>query len=149
MNSQCLKTCEVCQEPFEADRRVGERQRVCKRLSCQQERKRRAQKGWLAKNPGYFKGRYPDLKVWLDAHPGYLKKYRQRKQQLAIQPSRDIQDELSPKKNNHTMFTTPETVDIQDEITVKITMRRVDFHALAPVIYKTSEPPVFQRVDSP
>ena len=67
------KACAVCQAAFTPDRRVGESQLVCSKLSCQQERKRRAQKHWLINNPGYFKERYSYVKSWLDAHPGYLK----------------------------------------------------------------------------
>jgi len=123
---QLIKTCEVCGQRFEVDRRVGERQRVCKQLACQQQRKRRAQAKWLAANHGYFKGRYPYLKTWLAAHPGYLKQYRQRKKK----PSRAIQDELTPYKNNMAKPVAREIDDIQDEITVKITMCKVDFKTL-------------------
>lgn len=48
------RRCEVCQELFSADRRVGNRQRVCGRESCQRERRRRTQAAWRQRNPDYF-----------------------------------------------------------------------------------------------
>jgi len=62
MENSHFKICEICHKEFKPDYRVVDRQRVCDRLACQQERKRRAQQAWLKKNPGYFKGRYPQLK---------------------------------------------------------------------------------------
>lgn len=139
---QITKPCAVCQEPFIADVRVGDRQLVCQRLSCQQERKRRAQKRWVANNPGYFCGRYPYLQAWLAAHPGYLKQYRARQKALEGKRASDIQDELTYSKN--CMLTAlNNTLDIQDEITSKITTSNKQLKALASLIYKTSEFAVF------
>ena len=136
------KACAVCQAPFTPDRRVGESQLVCSKLSCQQERKRRAQKHWLANNPGYFKGRYSYVKSWLNAHPGYLKEYRARKRAVMPGANSDIQDELTCMKNN--MLTAlHNTLDIQDEISSKITISKRQIRQLASVIYKTSELYVF------
>ena len=58
--------CEVCDREFVPDPRVKDRQRVCQRLSCQLERKRRAQRAWVARNPGYFKQYYQDQKAKRD-----------------------------------------------------------------------------------
>ena len=105
------KRCEVCHVLFRPDRRVGYRQRVCRKLSCQKERKRRSQAAWLKRNPGYFRDRYANTKLWLNAHPGYLRTYRQsqrRNRRLS-----DIQDELSLDKS----IPVSALHDIQDELT--------------------------------
>ena len=136
------KVCAVCQAPFTPDRRVGESQLVCSKLSCQQERKRRAQKRWLANNPGYFKGRYPYVKSWLDAHPGYLKKYRARQKAVAPGANFDIQDEITSRKD-YMLLALHNTLDIQDEISSKITISKRQIRQLASVIYKTSELYIF------
>lgn len=109
-----LKTCEVCRADFTPEARVAQRQRVCRKLSCQQERKRRAQQCWVANNPGYFKGRYVNLKEWLARHPGYLANYRRARMTAA---RRDIQDELSAYESKSTFARR----DIQDELSAKIT----------------------------
>ena len=104
------KCCEICNDSFTPDPRVGDRQHVCSKLSCQQERKRRSQAAWLSRNPSYFKGRYPNTKEWLDAHPGYQRSYRQLRR---INVQRDIQDELTCLKS----IPSSELNDIQDELT--------------------------------
>jgi hypothetical protein len=58
------KRCVVCGRYFIADPRVGERQKACRRDSCKRARKHLAQQAWCEKNPGYFHGRYPDVKRW-------------------------------------------------------------------------------------
>lgn len=105
------KQCKVCGDWFSPDKRVGERQQVCKKLACQQERKRRSQAKWLAQNQGYFAGRYQNTKMWLARHPGYLCQYRKSRRQLT---TADIQDELTFVKS----IPISELHDIQDEITL-------------------------------
>ncbi|MDZ7292872.1 MAG: hypothetical protein ONB42_23335, partial [candidate division KSB1 bacterium] len=90
MNPTPTKICEICHVAFTPDPRVGDRQRVCRKLRCQLERKRRAQKNWLAQNPDAFRGRYPKLQQWLADHPGYLKNYRARRKQSAAAKRGDI-----------------------------------------------------------
>jgi hypothetical protein len=102
--------CEICGVSFVPDPRVGDRQKVCFTTSCQQERKRRSQAAWLSRNQGYFKGRYTNTKVWLEAHPGYLQAYRQRHK---ANGRADIQDELRFVKS----IPASELRDIQDELT--------------------------------
>jgi hypothetical protein len=82
------KRCQFCGRFFIPDYRVGERQKACRREECRQARKHLAQKAWLAKNPGYFQGRYP-----------YVKEWRQRKK-ATVRPSGPemIQDEIPPSK---------------------------------------------------
>lgn len=142
MNPAKPKSCAICHEPFVPDARVGERQLVCSKLSCQQERKRRAQRRWLAKNPGYFQGRYPYVKEWLAAHPGYLKQYRARKKVQAQGCSPDIQDELTFSKD-YMLAALNNTLDIQNELTAKITISKKQLKVLTSLIYKTSEVAVF------
>ena len=62
MKESQFSTCIICQESFVPHPKVGLRQKACRKLSCQLERKRRNQKAWLASEPDYFKGRYPQLK---------------------------------------------------------------------------------------
>ncbi|NIR46948.1 hypothetical protein GWO43_00505 [candidate division KSB1 bacterium] len=142
------KLCEVCQAAFEPDPRVGERQRVCKQLRCQRERKRRAQQRWLAANPDYFKGQYGRLKDWLQAHPDYLKNYRARRSATPYDPCGDIQDELTTSQNT-VLETVRDIVDIQDEITSRIITAKRHLHRMLAVIYKTSEAPVITGVNGP
>jgi len=105
------KCCEICKKAFKPDPRVGDRQRVCRTLPCQQERKRRSQASWLSQNPGAFKGRYYNTKDWLEAHPGYLRTWRLKHRAAADCP--DIQDELTCLKS----IPVSELTDIQDKLT--------------------------------
>jgi hypothetical protein len=141
------KHCEICHEPFDSDPHVGDRQRVCCRLACQNERKRRAQQRWVAKNPGCFTGRYINVKAWLEAHPGYLKAYRHaRRTALAAEPAGDdIQDELSPTLSMHLLA----ACDIQDQISAKINKSRNHLEQAVTMIYKTSSNPVSSALRSP
>lgn len=84
------KRCVYCGRYFRPDYRVGERQKACKSRVCQVKRKKEAQKRWLESNPGYFEGRYPEIKEWRKAHPDYQRRWRAKR--------RKIQDEISPSK---------------------------------------------------
>lgn len=108
--AELTKRCEICNKTFKPDRRVGDRQRVCSSLSCQQERKRRSYKAWLHQNPDAFKGRYDNTKDWLQAHPGYLRIWRQ-KRRAAVR--RDIQNELTCLES----IPPSELSDIQNKLT--------------------------------
>ena len=46
--------CAICHAGFEPDRRVGDRQRVCGRETCQRARRRETQAGWRRTHAGYF-----------------------------------------------------------------------------------------------
>jgi hypothetical protein len=154
MNTVITKVCEVCHRLFHPDPRVGERQRECKNLRCQQVRKRRAQQRWLARNPDYFQGRYANLQDWLQAHPGYLKNYRHRQSQsrgpagAGRRATADIQDELSSSQNS-LLETAHKMHDIQDEITAKITTERGYLQDLLALIYKTSQVQSMQALQPP
>ena len=137
------KTCEICQAAFEADPRVGERQRVCRQIACQRERKRRAQQQWVAKNPGYFAGRYPQLKIWLTTRPEYLKTYRQARSSAPMPASGDIQDESTPDFSKHLLAAR----DIQDEISAKLNKSRQHLEQIC-LIYKRSSASVSATLSS-
>ena len=138
MHNNPTKICEICHVAFTPDPRVGERQRVCWKRSCQLERKRRAQKKWLAKNPDAFQDRYPKLQQWLADNPGYLKNYRARQKQLTA--TRDIQDELTGCQNS-SLTALRQLLDMQDEITTKITACKHRLQELSALICKTSQLP--------
>ena len=44
MKIKTVKTCEACEQPFEADRRVEGRQACCSKSACQLERRRHSQR---------------------------------------------------------------------------------------------------------
>ena len=72
------KKCVYCGRSYKPDPRTRLFQKACGRPGCRRKRKSQAQARWLAANPGYYRGQYPRLKVWLKEHPGYLKSYRAR-----------------------------------------------------------------------
>jgi hypothetical protein len=88
------KRCLYCGRYFKPDNRVGERQKACKDRMCQTKRKKEAQKRWLGNNPGYFKGRYPEIKEWRKEHPDYQRRWRARQRAKRG----EIQEEISPSK---------------------------------------------------
>lgn len=122
--------CIICQESFVPDPRVGARQKACRRLSCQQQRKRRSQTAWLSANPGYFKGRYPQLKEQILAN--------QKKARTKLKTAHhDIQDELS-SNNNNILNLFDKTATIQDELKFVITTIKEQISFNQTMIYKTS-----------
>ena len=54
MVSSRRRRCAICHHGFTEDPRVGERQKVCGRLECQETRRRRTQADWRGSHPGYF-----------------------------------------------------------------------------------------------
>jgi hypothetical protein len=61
---------------FSPDPRTKGRQYACSAPACQKQRKIKNHLAWLAKNPGYFKGRYRKTRSWWEKHPGYITEYR-------------------------------------------------------------------------
>jgi hypothetical protein len=99
--------------------RVGDRQKACKSLACRGKRKQEAQRQWLEKNPGYFRGRYD-----------YVKEWRRRRRTDHELPGKMIQDEIPSSKPMQTyVLLIPEvkTGMIQDEII----LRRLDNNTFA------------------
>ncbi len=139
-----FKICEICHEEFSPDHRVGDRQRVCGKLSCQQEQKRRAQRAWLKKNPGYFKGRYPELKEKILDRQKKLKTEKAKELSVTPAPSATIQDELTIH-NNNVLTILLKIVAIQDEITPKFIIVNRQLNQLKAMLYKSNEPSVFNK----
>ena len=65
-----------CHLPYRPDPRVATSQKSCSDPVCRRKRKEEAQAKFLKESPGYFRGRYGQIKLWLAAHPGYLVDYR-------------------------------------------------------------------------
>lgn len=129
-NKNIEKVCIVCNEIFVPDPRVGDRQKVCKKLSCKLQRKKLAQQNWLSKNPDYFKGRYPQLKEQIQAN-------NKKKAQSRSKACSGIQDKLTSNQNK--LLTALETLmSIQDEITRKITKSKCCLQDTLTLVYKTS-----------
>jgi hypothetical protein len=146
MKKASYKICEICHQQFETDYRVSDRQRVCGDFTCQQERKRRAQQAWLKKNPGYFKGRYPQLKEKILERQKRLKTEKVGNLSLPAASSATIQDELI--LNNNTLLTQlGAMLTIQDEITSKFIICNRHLHQLKARLYKTIEQAVFNGVN--
>jgi hypothetical protein len=82
--------CQICGRHYRPDRRAGRRQRSCARPECRRERKRRAQQQWLARNPGYFRGRYEYVKTWRQRRREQLQHERERRAEV-------IQDTIPPE----------------------------------------------------
>ncbi len=82
------RRCAYCGRFFKADRRVGDRQKSCRRRECQAKGKKEGQRKWLESNPGYFKGRYEETKAWRKLNPLYQRQWRAKK--------REIQEEIPP-----------------------------------------------------
>ncbi|MBL0059332.1 MAG: hypothetical protein IPP35_09535 [Elusimicrobia bacterium] len=74
--SETKKRCVYCHKAYRPDPRTARFQKSCSAPTCRLQRKQEAQSMYLQKNPGYFRGRYGQVKVWLAAHPGYLRAYR-------------------------------------------------------------------------
>jgi len=48
------RRCRICHKGFDADPRVGDRQKVCGREACQETRRQETQADWRRRHPGYF-----------------------------------------------------------------------------------------------
>ena len=57
MSGRRRRRCCICGELFDADSRVGLRQRACGRQECQARRRVATQAAWRARNPDYFTDR--------------------------------------------------------------------------------------------
>ena len=124
------KVCLICKEDFTPDPRVGDRQKVCRKLSCKLQRKKRAQQQWVRNNPDYFKGRYPQLKEQILAN---------KKQTAQSRPKAcfGIQDKLMSNQNK--LLTALVTLmSIQDEITRNFTKSKYCLQDTLTLVYKTS-----------
>ena len=129
-NNSIEKVCIICNEKFTPDPRVGDRQKVCQKTYCKLQRKKLAQQHWVRKNPGYFKGRYPQLKEQILANK---KKNAQSRPKACV----SIQDKLTSNQNK--LLTALEyLMSIQDEITHEITKSKYCLQDTLTLVYKTS-----------
>ena len=69
------KRCVYCHSLYRPDPRATAFQKSCRDPACRLKRKKEAQAKFVKDNPGYFRGRYAQIKPWLAAHPGYLAAY--------------------------------------------------------------------------
>jgi hypothetical protein len=88
------------------------------------------------------------LKEWLKSHPDYLRNYRASRGATAPESCRAIQDELSTS-HNKVLSTVLDTLEIQDEISSRITTAKRQLRQMLSVIYKTSESFVLTGVNGP
>lgn len=68
--------CVFCRNWFRAARRRRRKQKACDRIKCRKKSDRKGVRRWRRKNRGYFKGRYPSLKLSWD-YAGHLRAYRE------------------------------------------------------------------------
>lgn len=54
MSSSRRRRCSICHRGFDADPRVGDRQKVCRRDECKKARRQRSQAAWRRAHQGYF-----------------------------------------------------------------------------------------------
>lgn len=91
------KRCRYCGRLFIPDRRVGDRQKACS-AQCRKLRKKDNNRAFSKNNPGYWRGRYDELKQWRLKHPDYQRSWRQkRKQATQSSSSAEIQAEMFTK----------------------------------------------------
>jgi len=69
MSSRRKRPCCICHHWFLPDTRVGSRQHTCGRPGCQQQRRRKMQAAWRARNPDYFAGRRIQARIVPDPPP--------------------------------------------------------------------------------
>lgn len=74
-----IKECERCEKTFEADPRLGKRQRVCVREACRQWLAEENKRQWLESNRDYYAGAAERQRIrqWA-AERDYWKSYRRK-----------------------------------------------------------------------
>jgi hypothetical protein len=104
--SEIKKRCVYCHKAYRPDPRAARFQKACSAPACRRKREQEAQSRYLRKNPGYFRGRYGQVKRWLAAHPGYLRAYR------ASHPEHLVKKRLQDRRRRRGMKAI--RADIQD-----------------------------------
>lgn len=130
MKSNIIKHCVICQAPFQPDKRVEKRRTVCDKTECQRQKKKQTQTRWLEKNPGYFKGRYSQLKTQILAN-------KRKKAESKRELKSNIQDDLT-LNNNNLLSLLKNIQSIQDDITQKITISKLHLKRSLEIVYKTN-----------
>lgn len=70
------KRCRICRGWFMPDARTARFQKVCGAALCRDERRRRANADWWAKNKDYDSTRQGKKRAWAQDYPHYWKTYR-------------------------------------------------------------------------
>jgi len=80
------KRCRYCGRMFVPDRRVGDRQKACS-AQCRKLRKKENNRAFSRNNPGYWCGRYDEVKQWRLKYPDYQRLWRQKRKQARTSAS--------------------------------------------------------------
>lgn len=120
------KECLYCGRMFVPEPRVGARQKACSQ-ECGRARKRENNQAFARNNPGYWTGRYDEVKTWRAKHPEYQRNWRRRRGRLPDVKSGEIQAEIIAKaieafEKNRDMFR-----EIQAEFLTHLTDNPVKF----------------------
>lgn len=70
------RPCRFCLRWFLPDVRQGEKQYACLAATCQTRRQAENQRDWLARSPGYFRGRAGKHRAYREAHPETKRRWR-------------------------------------------------------------------------
>jgi hypothetical protein len=132
------RRCRFCSQLFLPDPRLKERQSACSSPDCQRQRKEAGQERWLARNPGYFDGRYPKIKAWLCSHPGYLARYRRE------HPEKVESDNQARKRRRMRAGTT--RADIQVARSLQVPVQKAVTPALAGPTSAAIQEPLLSQV---
>ena len=114
------KQCEYCGKYFNPDKRIGNRQRACRRPECKRKRKLQAQQQWKQDHPEVVSRHYED----------YVKSWRESRRTKGLllpsgQPSEVIRDKIPPLEDClELVLRIP--VEIKDVIRDEIRLQRVD-----------------------
>lgn len=80
--SRRSRPCGFCRRWFVADVRVGDRQIACGEPACRRARKAAAQRAWIERHPGYFRGRGEEHRTWRREHPDAQRERRAKDPEL-------------------------------------------------------------------
>lgn len=112
------KRCEYCGRYFIPDKRIGNRQRACRRPECKRQRKLQALKRWKQNHPEVLAHHYED----------YVKPWREARRAERRQPprrSKVIRNKIPPSKPyRQLVLLIPE--ETRNVIRDEIWLRRVD-----------------------
>lgn len=101
------KKCPYCHRYITNDPRVRKRRKTCGSPSCQKALNRESSARWRKEHPESCHPDYSRVKLWLQKHPGYLKRYRET-HPAYIEKNRQAQKLRDRRKKLH--------LDIQNKI---------------------------------
>jgi hypothetical protein len=99
--------CDYCGEVFVPDPRVRT-PKACFRKRCRHARRLEARQRYVKAHPTIYQGYYPKTRQWLEAHPGYLRRYRKNHPDY-------VADDNAGRRRRHAQAKA-QNADIQDEI---------------------------------